>query len=188
MRRPVVFAVAVAGGFEGGSCVGWRLRSVEDGAVVGVGVDVVVVAVVVVVDIWASSISLTSSGCRSLWTRVPAVEITLSSTIGLANNSFHSSSPSTSSVSSSLSSARASSSSRRLCIRFRSCLSRAISACASCLRSSGFSCGSERSSWERRVRAYSTFYSLLWSDLTLGFPYEAQRDSAYLGNSHALKL
>jgi hypothetical protein len=34
-----------------------------------------------------------------------------------------------------------------------SCLSRAISACASCRRSSGFICGRERSSWERRVRA-----------------------------------
>lgn len=74
------------------------------------------------------------------------------SAMGVANNSFHSSSTSPSSTSSS-SSARDSSSSRTLCIRLSSCLSRAISACASCRRSSGFICGRERSSWERRVRA-----------------------------------
>jgi hypothetical protein len=55
------------------------------------------------------------------------------------------------------SSARDSSSSRTLCIRFSNCLSRAISACASWRRSSGFICGRERSNWDSSVRAQSTF-------------------------------
>lgn len=70
---------------------------------------------------------------------------------GFENKSFHSSSTSWSTSSSS--SARDSSSSRTLCIRLSSCLSRATSACASCRRSSGLICGRERSSWDSRVRA-----------------------------------
>lgn len=152
--RLVLVLVAVAGcegvgvGFV---VVGLRLRRVGGCVVVicdGGDVDVEVVVVVtadeggIVVGVAAAPAVFDSP-----ITGVSAVF----PTIGLANKSFHSSSTSLSSASSS--SPRASSSSSTLCMRLSSCLSRTISACASCRRSSGLICGSERSNCERRVRA-----------------------------------
>lgn len=139
--------VAFAGGEGVGVGLLLRLRRVDVGIVVAVleGVDVDV-AVVEGNDVVVGSIAVgfdsSSTGVSTTFTA-----------IGVANNSLHSSSTSPSSTSLSSSSARASSSSRTLCIRLSSCLARAISACASCRRSSGFICGRERSSWERSVRA-----------------------------------
>ena len=160
-RLPVAFALGAAG-----APVAPRLRSVDVGAALGVavGADAGAVAVAVAgADAAGPLASFASASCPCSTTCgspcPPALETTFSSAMGLASISAHS--PSASSVSGSVSCARTSSSSRRVCIRFNSCLSRAISDCASCRRSRGFNCGSERSSWERRVRAYSTFYRSL---------------------------
>lgn len=162
---PVAAAFSVDDG--GAGWFVWRLRRVGGaGGLVdeGVGDGVVVVAVAdVIVVCCASLVPFTprceSEGCvGARWSfGGDTGEIAFSAT-GLENSSFHSSSMSSVSLSSScVASALASSSSRIVCIRFKSCLSRAISACASCLRSRGFSCGRERSSWVRSERAYSTF-------------------------------
>lgn len=144
----------------------WRFRRVGSaGGLVdeGVGVGAFVVTVADVMGCCASLVSFTSR-CESddrvgfRWSFGPDTGEVAFSATGLENSSFHSSSiSSVSSSSSSFASALAFSSSRMVCIRFRSCLSRAISDCASCLRSRGFICGRERSSWVRSERAYSTF-------------------------------
>lgn len=144
----VLKPVVLAGG--AGFCLVWgalRLRRVDCGTVVAVleGVDAdvdVVGGIGVVVGSFAAGLESSVIGA---WVDSTAT--------GFENKSFHSSSSESSSSASSSSSARDSSSSRTLCIRFRSCLSRAISACASCRRSSGLICGRARSSWDSRVRA-----------------------------------
>lgn len=181
MLLPVA-VVAVVGFRVGWSCGVCRFRSVDEvvvavdvavavavaaGIVVVVVVEGVVVVVVVLAVVSTSLVPdasdpfMSSPMCaRDFWSCCVVVDpdITFSFAMGRANSSRHSPSPSSSSSSSNSGSApRESASSRRLCMRFSSWRSRAISVCASCLRSRGLSCGSERSSWVRSVRAYSTF-------------------------------
>lgn len=164
---PVAAAFSVDDGGAGWAV--WRFRRVGSaGGLVddGVGVGVVVVAVADVMVCCASLVPFTSrcesDGCVGVcWSfGRDTGEVAFSAT-GLENSSVHSSSMSSvSSSSSSFASALAFCSSRMVCIRFRSCLSRVISDCASCLRSRGLICGRERSSWVRSERAYSTFCGL----------------------------
>ena len=144
----------------------WRLRRVGGvGGFVDEGVGDGVVVVVVVEDVVVCCASLVpfTSRCesdfcvRACWSFGSDNGVAFSTT-GLENSSFHSSSTSSVSTSSScFAAALTSSSSRMVCIRFRSCLSRAISAWASCLRLRAFIWGRERSSWVSSERAYSTF-------------------------------